>query len=100
MAQASDWRSSARYAYVNQLHHAEIAWELCAANLITAAITQKSFAPSDEEVTPPKRLLGVGVCDFALDPNLPADRASPIWLPHIDSHCAGTERIQRREPAL
>jgi hypothetical protein len=40
--------------------------------------------PSDEEVTPPKRLLGAGVCDFAVDPNLRADRASPIWLPHLD----------------
>jgi hypothetical protein len=35
-------------------------------------------------VTLPKRLLGVGVCDFAVDPNLPADRASLIWLPHLN----------------
>jgi hypothetical protein len=36
-------------------------------------------------VTPPKRLLGVGVCDFAVNPNLPADRTSLIWLPHLDT---------------
>jgi hypothetical protein len=41
--------------------------------------------PSDEEVTPPKRSLGAGVCGFAVDPDLRADRASPIWLPHLDS---------------
>jgi hypothetical protein len=35
-------------------------------------------------VTPPKHSLGAGVCDFALDPNLRADKASPIWLPHLD----------------
>ena len=32
MPQASDWRSSTRYAYVNQLHHAEIAWEFLRRN--------------------------------------------------------------------
>ena len=36
-------------------------------------------------MTPPKRLLGVGVCDFAVDPNLPADRTALIWLPHLDT---------------
>jgi hypothetical protein len=35
-------------------------------------------------VTPPKRSLGVGGCDFAVDPNLPADKASLVWLPHVD----------------
>jgi len=36
-------------------------------------------------VTPPKRSLGVGVCDFAVDPNLPANRTALIWLPHLDT---------------
>src|ERR1700688_1460141 len=35
-------------------------------------------------MTPPKRSLGVGGCDFAVDPNLPAGRAPLIWLPHLD----------------
>jgi hypothetical protein len=36
-------------------------------------------------VTPPKHSLGVGVCDFAVDPNLPPDRTALIWLPHLDT---------------
>jgi len=35
-------------------------------------------------VTRPKRLLGVGDCDFAVDPSLPADRTPLVWLPHLD----------------
>jgi hypothetical protein len=35
-------------------------------------------------VTPPKCSLDAGVCDFAVDPNLRGDKASPIWLPHLD----------------
>jgi hypothetical protein len=29
-------------------------------------------------------LLGIGGCGFAVDPNLPADEARLIWLPHYD----------------
>jgi hypothetical protein len=36
-------------------------------------------------VTSPKHSLGVGVCDFAVDPNLPANRTALIWLPHLDT---------------
>jgi hypothetical protein len=57
----------------------------CAAILITSAISGQWLALSDEEVTPPKHWLGVGVCDFAVDPNLPADRTALIWLPHLDT---------------
>jgi hypothetical protein len=41
---------------------------------------------SDEEVTPPKHSLGAGVCGFAVDPDLPADRTALIWLPHLDTN--------------
>ena len=36
-------------------------------------------------MTPPKRLLGIGVCGFAVDPNLPANKATLIWLPDYDA---------------
>src|SRR5258707_6059674 len=32
----------------------------------------------------PKRLLGSGGCDFAVDPNVRADTAPLVWLPHLD----------------
>src|SRR5260370_18608740 len=34
--------------------------------------------------TIPKRLLGSGGCDFAVDPNVRADTAPLVWLPHLD----------------
>ncbi len=32
----------------------------------------------------PNRSLNAGGCDFAADPNLRADRAPIVWLPHLD----------------
>jgi len=45
MPQASDWHSSARYAYVNQLHQAEIAWEFLRRNPDYRRDYAESFAP-------------------------------------------------------
>ena len=57
----------------------------CAEILIINAITGQSLTPRNEELTPPKRSLGVGGCHFAIDPNLPPHRTSLVWLPHLDS---------------
>lgn len=35
-------------------------------------------------MTPPKRLLGIGGCGFAVDPSLPANEATLVWLPDYD----------------
>jgi hypothetical protein len=53
---------------------------------------------------------GIGGCDFAADPNLPADRAPVVWLPHLNpttvfvapapDECAEARPISELTPAF
>src|SRR5260370_40685344 len=43
-----------------------------------------SVRSGERLTTIPKRLLGSGGCDFAVDPNVRADTAPLVWLPHLD----------------
>jgi hypothetical protein len=56
----------------------------CAAIPIINARTTPASVRESEELRQPRQLPSAGDCDFAVDPNHPANKASLIWLPYLD----------------
>src|ERR1700730_9767824 len=83
MPPASNWRSPADYAYLNELTPACLAWEFSRRNPRYIKDYQNALRQSGNEA-PAEAIARRWGLPFPVDPVLGADRAPVVWRPHLD----------------
>jgi hypothetical protein len=81
MPPVSDWRSSADYAYLNDLDPAELAWEFLRRNPDYQRDHRTSVKPDPSADDGSDASANAAGYDFAVDPKLTANQAPLFWLP-------------------
>jgi len=91
MPSASDWRSSANYAYLNDLDPAELAWEFLRRNPDYQRDHRTSVKPDPSADDGSDASANAGGYDFAVDPKL-TDPSAAVLVAAVRPPCGSPER--------
>jgi hypothetical protein len=84
MLYESDWPSADAYTYLDFLGSTAFAWEFLRRNSVYRAAYQLIASNGDAAPEAPEQVAQQWGLHFMADPDLRADRASIVWLPHLN----------------